>query len=250
MALLRLQKGEVDVLGDGIPPAKFAEVMNDPAQKANVVSGPQLQTVYITMNVTMKPFDDVRVRKAVNMAINKDRIIQIINGRAIAANQPLPPRCPASTMITKAIPYDPDKAKALLKEAGLEGGFDTELYVNNVDPNPRIAQAMQQDLAAVGIRAAIKSLDQADVISAGGTPNTAPMVWSGGMAWIADFPDPSDFYGPILGCGGATKGGWNWSWYCNKDREAEAQKADFDRRSGEAGRALQRMEANLRQDHG
>jgi ABC-type transport system substrate-binding protein len=52
------------------------------------------------------------------------------------------------------------------------------------------------------------------------------MVWSGGMAWIADYPDPSDFYGPILGCGGATQGGWNWSWYCNKDREAEAQKAD------------------------
>jgi ABC-type transport system substrate-binding protein len=96
----------------------------------------------------------------------------------------------------------------------------------NVDPNPRIAQAIQQDLAAIGVKVSIKALDQANVIAAGGTPNTAPMVWSGGMAWIADFPDPSDFYGPILGCGGATQGGWNWSWYCNKDREAEAQKAD------------------------
>jgi peptide/nickel transport system substrate-binding protein/oligopeptide transport system substrate-binding protein len=226
VALLRLQKGEVDVLGDGIPPAKYAEVMADPTQKANVISGPQLQTVYIAMNVTMKPFDDVRVRKAVNMAINKDRVIQIINGRAIPANQPLPSRIAGFDKDYKGYPYDPVGAKALLKDAGLEGGFDTELYVSNVDPNPRIAQAMQQDLAAVGIRAAIKSLDQADVISAGGTPNTAPMVWSGGMAWIADFPDPSDFYGPILGCGGATQGGWNWSWYCNKDREAEAQKAD------------------------
>ena len=226
VALLRLQKGEVDVLGDGIPPAKYAEVMNDPAQKANVVSGPQLQTVYITMNVTMKPFDDVRVRKAVNMAINKDRVIQIINGRAIAANQPLPNRIPGYDKDYKGYAYDPAAAKALLKQAGLENGFDTELYVSNVDPNPRIAQAMQQDLAAVGIKASIKALDQGNVIAAGGTPNTAPMVWSGGMAWIADFPDPSDFYGPILGCGGATQGGWNWSWYCNKDREAEAQKAD------------------------
>jgi peptide/nickel transport system substrate-binding protein/oligopeptide transport system substrate-binding protein len=224
--LLRLQKGEVDLLGDGIPPAQFAAVMADPAQKANVVSGPQLQTVYITMNVTMKPFDDVRVRKAVNMAINKDRIIQIINGRAIPANQPVPNRIPGYDKDYKGYPYDPDGAKALLKEAGLEGGVDTELYVSNVDPNPRIAQAIQQDLKAVGINAAIKSLDQANVIAAGGTPNAAPMVWSGGMAWIADFPDPSDFYGPILGCGGATQGGWNWSWYCNKDREAEAQKAD------------------------
>jgi peptide/nickel transport system substrate-binding protein/oligopeptide transport system substrate-binding protein len=224
--LLRLQKGEVDVLGDGIPPAKYAEVMADPNEKANVVTGPQLQTVYVTMNTTMKPFDDVRVRKAVNMAINKERIIQIINGRAIPANQPLPNRIPGYDKDYKGYPYDVAGAKDLLKQAGLEAGFDTELYVSNVDPNPRIGQAIQQDLAAIGIRAAIKSLDQADVIAAGGTPNTAPMVWSGGMAWIADFPDPSDFYGPILGCGGATQGGWNWSWYCNKDRDAEAKQAD------------------------
>ena len=226
VSLLRLQKGEVDLVGDGIPPAKFVETMNDPEQTKLIVSGPQLQTVYVTMNVEMPPFDDVRVRKAVNMAVNKDRIIKIINGRAIAANQPLPSRMPGFDKDYKGYPFDPEQAKGLLKQAGLEKGFDTELYVQNVDPNPRIAQAIQQDLAAVGIRAAIKSLDQANVIAAGGTEKTAPMIWSGGMAWIDDFPDPSDFYGPILGCSGAVKGGWNWSWYCNKDREAEAQKAD------------------------
>ena len=52
------------------------------------------------------------------------------------------------------------------------------------------------------------------------------MIWSGGMAWIADFPDPSNFYGPILGCAGAVPGGWNWSWYCNKDLDAKAAQAD------------------------
>src|SRR4051812_41746373 len=226
VSLLRLQKGEVDVLGDGIPPAKFTEVMADPEQTKNISSGPQLQTVYVTMNVQMKPFDDVRVRKAVNMAINKDRIIKVINGRAIAANQPLPSRIPGFDKDFKGYAYDPDGAKKLLADAGLADGFDTELYANNIDPNPRIAQAIQQDLAAVGIRVSLKTLDQANVIAAGGSPNTAPMIWSGGMAWIADFPDPSDFYGPILGCGGAVQGGWNWSWYCNKDREAEAAEAD------------------------
>jgi hypothetical protein len=48
------------------------------------------------------------------------------------------------------------------------------------------------------------------------------MIWSGGMAWIADFPDPSNFYGPILGCAGAGEGGWNWSKYCNEDLDAKA----------------------------
>jgi len=52
------------------------------------------------------------------------------------------------------------------------------------------------------------------------------MVWSGGMGWIADFPDPSNFYGPILGCSGAVQGGWNWSWYCNAELDKKAQEAD------------------------
>jgi len=182
VSLLRLEKGEVDVLGDGIPPAKFNEVMSDPKWKDLIASGPQLQTVYITMNVQMKPFDDVRVRKAVNMAINKDRIIKIINGRAIAANQPLPSRIPGFDKDYKGYAYDPEKAKALLKDAGVADGFETELYVTNVDPNPRIGQAIQQDLAQIGIKASIKSLDQANVIAAGGTPKTAAMIWSGGMA--------------------------------------------------------------------
>jgi peptide/nickel transport system substrate-binding protein/oligopeptide transport system substrate-binding protein len=76
------------------------------------------------------------------------------------------------------------------------------------------------------------------VIAAGGTPKTAPMIWSGGMAWVDDFPDPSDFYGPILGCGSAVKGGWNWSWYCNKDTDAMAAKADAMVRPGETKQRL------------
>ena len=96
----------------------------------------------------------------------------------------------------------------------------------NTDPNPRIAQAIQQDLAAIGINAEIKSLAQSTVIAAGGEQDQAPMIWSGGMAWIADFPDPSNFYGPILGCGGAVPGGWNWAWYCNEELDAMAAEAD------------------------
>ncbi len=225
VALLRLQSGEVDVPGDGIPPAKFTEVMADPAQAAQVVIGGQLQTGYITLNVTIPPLDNVKVREAINMAINKDRIVQIINGRAVPANQPLPPSMPGYTKDYKGYAYDVDAAKALLAEAGFADGFETQLFVMNTDPNPRIAQAIQQDLAGIGIRADIQSLAQANVIEAGGA-GTAPMIWSGGMAWIADFPDPSNFYGPILGCSGAVEGGWNWSKYCNADLDKMATEAD------------------------
>ena len=226
VALLRLQNGEIDVPGDGIPPAKFVEVTNDPNFKDLIIQGGQLHTGYVTMNVKMAPFDKVEVRKAVNMAINKDRILRIINGRAVAANQPLPPSMPGYAKDYAGYAYDPDGAKKLLEQAGLADGFSTELYVMNTDPQPRIAQAIQQDLKAIGITASIKSLAQANVIAAGGEENQAPMIWSGGMAWIADFPDPSNFYGPILGCGGAVPGGWNWSWYCNEELDKKAAEAD------------------------
>jgi oligopeptide transport system substrate-binding protein len=226
VALLRLERGEVDVLGDPIPPARFLEVKNNPANKDLIAVGTQLHTGYVTLNVTMKPFDDVKVRQAVNMAINKDRIVRIINNRAVPATQPLPPSMPGYAKDYKGYAFDQAKAKALLAEAGFASGFDTEILATNTDPNPRIVQAIQQDLAAVGIRAAVKTLAQANVIAAGGEKEGAAMIWSGGMAWIADFPDPSNFYGPILGCAGAVPGGWNWSWYCNKDLDAKAAEAD------------------------
>ena len=226
VAILRLQRGEVDILGDGIPPARFLQVKKDPKFKGMIIEGGQPHTGYVTMNVKITPFDNVKVRQAVNMAVNKKRVCQIVNNRAIPANQPLPPSMPGYDKNYKGYAYDPQKAKALLTEAGYPEGFATELYANNTDPNPRIAQAIQRDLAEIGIKAEIKTLAQSTVIAAGGEPDQAPMIWSGGMAWIADFPDPSNFYGPILGCAGAVKGGWNWSWYCNKDLDAKAAKAD------------------------
>ena len=226
VALLRLQRGEVDILGDGIPPARFLQVKNDPKNADLIIEGGQLHTGYVSMNVRVKPFDNKKVRQAVNMAINKDRVCKIINNRAVPANQPLPPAMPGYDKEYKGYAFDPAKAKALMAEAGFPDGFTTELYANNTDPNPRIAQAIQRDLAEIGIKAEIKTLAQSTVIAAGGEEDQAPMIWSGGMAWIADFPDPSNFYGPILGCGGAVKGGWNWAWYCNDKLDELAAKAD------------------------
>ena len=226
VALLRLQRGEVDILGDPIPPAKFLEVRDSPEWGDNIVVGGQLHTGYVTMNVNVPPFDKKEVRQAVNHAINKERIVQLINNRAVPASQPLPPSMPGYADTYAGYAYDPAKAKELLATAGLGEGFETVLYANNTDPNPRIAQAIQQDLAAVGINAELRTLAQANVIAAGGEEQGAPMIWSGGMAWIADFPDPSNFYGPILGCAGAVPGGWNWSWYCNEELDQLAVEAD------------------------
>ncbi len=225
IAVLRLKSGEVDIAGDGIPPAQYLDATTSEDTKDLVVLSDQLQTGYLTLNVTKPPFDNLKVRQAVNMAINKDRIVRIINNRAAPADQPLPPLMPGYAEDYEGYPYDPEQAKALLAEAGFPDGFQTELYAMNVDPNPRIAQAIQQDLAAVGIEAAVNSLSQSVVIDTGGQGN-APMLWSGGMAWISDFPDPSGFYWPILSCGGAVPGGWNWAKYCNEALDERGSAAD------------------------
>lgn len=228
VALLRLLRGEVDILGDGIPPAQFVEVVENSEyqDKGMIVEHPMIQTSYVTMNVRMPPFDNLLVRKAVNMAINKDRIVRLINNRAVPATQPLPPNMPGHDPSYTGYAYDPAKAKELLAEAGYPDGFKTELWNMNTDPNPRIAQAIQQDLAQIGIDAEVHSVASSVVIAAGGEEQQAPMIWSGGMAWISDYPDPSGFYWSILGCGGAVPGGWNWAWYCNEGVEAKAAKAD------------------------
>jgi oligopeptide transport system substrate-binding protein len=225
-ALLRLQSGEVDALGDGIPPAKFEQVMHDPNMQADIITGPRLATTYITMNTQIKPFDNKLVRLAVNYAIDKTHIVKLINGRATPADQILPPGMPGYDTTYKGYGYDPAKAKALLAKAGYPNGFSTVLYANNTDPNPRIAQAIQQELAVVGITVALKTQSQDTIITAAGTPNQAPMVWSGGMAWTDDFPDPTDFFVPILSCSSAVQGGWNWAFYCNKKLDAQAAAAD------------------------
>jgi oligopeptide transport system substrate-binding protein len=190
VAVLRLKNGEVDVVGDGVPPAQFMSVVSDPSSKDLLVMGDWLQTAYVTMNVTKPPFDKLEVRQAVNMAINRDRIVRLINNRAAPTGQVLPPAMPGHDPDNKGFAHDVEAAKKLLAAAGYPDGFSTELYAMNVDPHPRIAQAIQQDLAAIGIKAEIKSLAQAEVIAAGGA-GTAPMVWSGGMGWLTDFPDPA-----------------------------------------------------------
>jgi ABC-type transport system substrate-binding protein len=225
VAVLRLQKGEIDIAGDGIPPAQFNDVMADPANKDLIAVGEQLHTGYITLNSKIPPLDNVKVRQAINMAINKDRIVKLINNRGAPATQALPPAMPGYDSGQAGYAFDVDKAKSLLAEAGFADGFDTELYAMNVDPNPRIAQAIQQDLAAIGVRAEVKSLAQGEVIAAGGN-TAAPMIWSGGMAWIADFPDPANFYYGILGCGAVGNGGWNWAGYCNEGIDQRANQAD------------------------
>ena len=221
VALLRLEKGEIQLMGDPPPGADWTRITGDPAWKDRIEVEQTVNTTYIAINVNEPPFDNVKVRQALNHAIDKQRIVQLLNGRATVANQILPPLMPGFDEGYQGYEFDPEKAKQLLSEAGFPDGFETSIECISVDPQPKLCESFQQDLANVGIKLTINALAAPNVIDDAGNGKT-PLVWSGGLAWTQDYPDPDDFYAPILGCGSNVPGGWNWSRYCNETVDAKA----------------------------
>ena len=210
----------------------------NPAWKNRLEKQPQVSTIYIAINTTTPPFDKLEVRQALNHAIDKQRIIQLLNGRGTVANQVLPPLMPGYDKAYTGYEYDPDKAKSLLTTAGFPDGFETSIECISVDPQPKLCESFQQDLAKIGIKLTINTLAAPNVIDDAGNGRT-PLTWSGGLGWIQDYPDPDDFYGPILGCGSNTPGGWNWPRYCDEavDKQSKDLLAMTDRTARLAGYA-------------
>lgn len=221
VALLRLEKGEIQLMGDPPPGADWVRISSDPAWKDRIEVEQTVNTTYIAINTGEAPFDNVKVRQALNYAIDKNRIVQLLNGRATVANQILPPLMPGYDKSYTGYEYNPDKAKQLLTEAGFPEGFETSIECISVEPQPKLCESFQQDLAKVGIKLTINTLAAPNVIDDAGNGKT-PLVWSGGLAWTQDYPDPDDFYAPILGCGSNVPGGWNWSRYCNETVDAKS----------------------------
>jgi oligopeptide transport system substrate-binding protein len=195
-ALLKLERGEADVLGDTIPPADYMHTKQDPKWGKHVVDAPQIAWYYVFMNVLEKPFDNLQVRRAINYAINTEKIRKLLAGQGSALNQIYPNGMPGHQADKHFYQYDPAKAKALLAEAGFPNGFKTTFYGHNVKPFPKLAQAIQADLKDVGIQADVKLMDR-------------PAYWDfislkkshagiGLSDWYQTYPDPNDWIGPLF----------------------------------------------------
>lgn len=225
-SVLRLLRGELDALGDNIPPSQFGRIMHDPATRPDVVIGNRLSTVFLAPRMRRAPFSDLRVRQAIDCAIDRAHLVRLTNGRHLPAAGILPPAMPGAAPVAAPTRFDPARAKALLARAGFANGFRTELVASTTDPYPRIAEALQQYLADIGIEVEIDTLADANVLALAGAPDGPGLVFSGGLAWAADFPDPSDFYTPVLSCAAARPGGWNWPFFCAPALDARARAAD------------------------
>jgi dipeptide transport system substrate-binding protein len=142
----KLQKGECHVMPYPNP-ADLDAMRKDP--KVTVLEQAGLNVGYLAYNTTKKPFDDVRVRKAINMAINKQAIIDAVYlSSGIAAVNPIPPTMWSYKKDLKDDAFNPEAAKKLLADAGFPNGMTTDLWAMPVqrpyNPNAkRIAELMQ-----------------------------------------------------------------------------------------------------------
>jgi dipeptide transport system substrate-binding protein len=171
------------------------------------------------MNTTRPPFDDVRVRRAANMAIDKQAIIEAVyQGAGAVAKNPIPPTLWSYNDEIEDYPYDPAAAQQLMIEAGLGEGFDTDLWYLPVsrpyNPNgERVAEMIQADLAKIGIRATLTT-EEWSLYRAKLQAGETSMALYG---WTGDNGDPDNFLHILLGCIAARPGGNNIAKWCDPE---------------------------------
>ena len=189
----KFEAGEIDV--SNIPPAVFPYVIKSPRLRNLTLRIVTVTTRYMGMNCQMPPFSDDRVRRALNYAVNKSKLIAVLNGRGIVAHGVMPPGLPGYDAHLAGYPYDPARARALLEEAGLGRGFAATLWMPADQTMMILGQSIQQDLELVGIHLRLKAVAFAPFLEAVRQPRTVPLFF---MGWEADFPDPSNFLEVLL----------------------------------------------------
>jgi len=203
-AVLEFETGRLDILL--IPSSEYRRYTTDPAWRDLVHGKPGLDSYYLGLNCTRPPFNDIRVRQAVNYAIDRQRILNtVFEKRGVLASGPIPPGLWKDGILPRAVkgyPYDPRKAQELIRQAGAEGAT-IKVYIN-ADPEVLdIVEVIQSYLAKAGLKAEITQLDWSAFKHAvnEGEPDA---FW---LSWWADYPDPENFLYPLFHSASAGPGG-------------------------------------------
>jgi len=219
----KLKAGECQVMPYPNP-ADIAAMKADP--DINLMEQEGLNVGYLAYNTKVAPFDKVKVRKALNHAINKQAIIDtVFQGAGKPAKNPIPPTIWSYNNATVDDAFDLDLAKKLLAEAGYSDGFEMKLWAMPVqrpyNPNARrMAEVIQADWAKIGVKAEIVSYEWGEYLKRSKDVNRDGAVLLG---WTGDNGDPDNFLAVLLGCDGV--GGSNRAQWCYKPFEDLIQKA-------------------------
>ncbi len=217
----KLRAGECHVMPYPNP-ADLEAMRSDP--EINLLQQEGLNVGYLGFNVEKKPFDNKKVRQALNMAINKQAIIDVVfQGAGKVAKNPIPPTIWSYNDEIQDYPYDPEKAKKLLAEAGVKD-LKTNIWAMPVqrpyNPNARrMAELIQADWDKVGVKAEIVSFEWGEYLKRSKEGEHDSVL----LGWTGDNGDPDNFLAVLLGCDAV--GGSNRARWCHKPFEDLIQKA-------------------------
>nr|WP_200872301.1 glutathione ABC transporter substrate-binding protein GsiB [Lonsdalea quercina] len=193
----------------------------------SLVASPSILHRYISFNVTQKPFDNPKVRQAINYAINKNALIKVaFSGYAVPSEGPLPAGIDYAVQY-KPWPYDPAKARELLKEAGYPNGFTTTLWSShNHSTAQKVLQFTQQQLAQVGIKVQVTAMDAgqraAEVEGKGVKESGVRMFYTG---WSASTGEADWALSPLFSTAAWPPAQFNTAFYSNPAVDADLTNA-------------------------
>lgn len=195
------ESGALDVLE--IPNAEMRRFLDDPRRADMIQSRAELRVYYIGLNNREPRLADRRVRRALNMAVDVDALIAVLaGGEAVRAAGAVPPGLPGYEA-RAPYPYDPERARRLLAEAGYPEGFAVEIWQRESPEGNRVLEAVQGYLRAVGVDARLVRREWSafkEAVSAG-------RVDAFYLDWFADYPDAENFLYPLFHSRNAGGGG-------------------------------------------
>jgi len=209
----RLIAGECDVMAKPLPIhiksiKQYPEIISYSESGSNIA--------YLSMNTQKTPFNNPNIRKAINLAINKKRLLKIVyDSSAIEAKNPIPPNMWSFNTDILEMAHSPKEAKRILDEEGFTNGFKMELWAMNVqrtyNPNAKkMAELIQKDLEKIGVKVSIISYEFGTFLEKTKQGEHHAAL----LGWIGDNGDPDNFFSSLLGCAATATGG-NASFWCH-----------------------------------
>ena len=242
--LQKLKAGECQVSGYARP-ADLVEMKKDPHLK--VLEQPGFNVGFLAYNTQHPPLDKPEVRQALDMAINKQAIVEtVFQGAGQVAQNVIPPSQWSYDERIHGAAYDPEKARQILAAAGVKPGTRIDLWAMTVqrasNPNARqSAQMIQQDWAKVGIEAHIVSYEWGEYIKRAKAGEHDVLTYG----WTGDNGDPDNWLGVLYSC--AAIGGSNYARWCDEAYDGLIRQAKTSNDPEQRTRLYQQAQQVIRQ---
>jgi len=189
-----IEQGTYDWMQNPPPASRYAEVKEE-FEGTQFRVEPTISTYYFWMNMNHAPFDDVKVRQAVNYAVDAKALERIYAGQIAATQQILPPGMPGYEKF-ELYPHDMDKAEELMKEAK-PSDMDITVWTDTESPNNEAGEYFNEVLKELGFNTTLKQINADNYFTVIGNQST-PDLDAGWSDWFQDYPHPNDFFQPLL----------------------------------------------------